>query len=102
MHLSQKIDGNTVKAYDWRGAAEKPGSTSYSNSNALKMNLIDAPGGDSAMRKLIIDATQPGLKASVDLGQGPELVFNMSSVVNLTDLVEDEIVPVPFPFEVCR
>lgn len=101
MHLSQKIDGNIIKAYDWKGSSEKPsGGGNYSNNSAVKMNMIDAPGGDSAMRKLIIDATQPGLNASLDLGQGPELAFNMSSVVNLTDLVEDEIVPVPFPFEV--
>lgn len=89
-----------MKAYDWRGSTDKTSGGSY-NATTVKMNMIDAPGADSPMRKLIIDATQPGLKASVDLGQGPELVFNMSSVVNLTDLVEDEIVPVPFPFEVC-
>lgn len=86
-----------MKAFDWR--SNKPGSNGSSNA-AIKVNLIDCSGGDSLMRKLIIDATQPSLKADVDLSQGQELVFNMSSIINLTDLVEDEIIPVPFPFQV--
>ncbi|CAL8071674.1 unnamed protein product [Orchesella dallaii] len=98
VHLTQKIDGNMVKAYDWR--TDKPEVLPKSNSALQKLNLIDSPGGDSLMRKLIIDATQPGLNADVDLSRGQELVLNMSSVVNLTDLVEDEIIPVPFPFEI--
>jgi len=65
-----------------------------------RVNLTDRPGTVSPIRRFIIEATKPFLEAHVDLRHEEELTLQMSSVIGLSDLVEDEIIPDPFPMKV--
>ena len=65
-----------------------------------RINLTDRPGAESPLRGALIDSTDAFLHGKVDLRNEETITLHMSSVMSLTDFLEDEILPSPFPIKV--